>query len=388
MPKKNMTEYIKEISQKDSSFMKRFGSLKKIQKINGESLFRLLGFSYSASVDYWNYDYYFSFRNVFEGAGFIVEPAYPREIYPYYNSDRDYYIVKSPFERAKTRSTTELHLLLRAFIVLFLKKSRDTKIMNKFIDELSRNSKIQEIDAYRLKIFGEIYLKKEDLRLGTFYDVVARNLNSKKVRNKLSLTLINSLKDKNNCIDWKVFKNVLIFFEKLSIDEAPEQLRKIDFQITDKKKKLSYTGNTFGLDSLSPYNPYFDKSGNLKLNKKSSLNLKKNTRKAQKVLKKHIIVDNPQVVKKTDKGAPRRKKAIPNTLTHIKYLLKKNQWSSKEIEEYAKKIGLMKMKFVLEINEYCDEKYGDFLLLESESNFTINKYVLENFNDSKEDKAS
>ena len=385
--RKTQSDFIEEIRSKDSEFMKKFENCNTLKKVTGKDLFKPLGLDVGESEYDWylSFNYFYSFRNVFEKAGFIIEPAYPAEIYPYYGGE--YYIAKSPYEKARTRSSMELHLLLRAFIVFFLKENRDKNILNKFVDELAVNSKIQEIDVFRLKSYGAIFIKNKELRLRTFYSIVARNLISKKVRKKLALSVVNSLKNKSNCLEKKLFKNILTFFKKIDFNEAPEQLVVLDFQVTEKNKKYSFTGKTCGLNSLTPHNPYIDKSGNLKIDKKSVKNLEENTRKAQKVLKKHIKVDKLEEREIIKKKLPKKKSASANTFSHIKYLIRKNQWTAKEIEDYARKNGSMKMKFVLEINEYCDVNYGDFLLIEDENNFQINKYVLRSLNGSKENKT-
>ena len=388
MPRKKKSDFVDEITAKNSKFMKRFGNLKNLKKVHGNELFKTLGFYNNNSDDFWGYDYHYSFRGVFEGAGFIVEPAYPHEMYPYYNSHRDYYIAKSPYQKVRTRSTLQLHLILRAFMVSFLKQSRSQSSLDRFIDELKENSKIQEIDVFRLKSFGKIYLKNEELRLGTFYEVVARNLVSKKIRKGLPKTVINTIKDEKNYLDKKAFKNVLLFFNRLKIMEAAELLSGLDFIVVDKNKKYSFTGESLDLESLVPYNPYIDKNGNLKINKKSARKLKKNTSKAQKILRKHIKADENEVRSSPQKDTPQRLKLKFDLNIHLSNLIKKQHWTDKEIEEYAQKSGYMKMKLILEINQYCEEHFDDFLLLESGNGFKINEYILRGINDGKKNTAS
>lgn len=372
------------ISSTDSKFMKRYGNYKTLKKVSAKELFKHLGFyqnNPNDPYDFWGYHYHFSFRNVFEDAGFILEPTYPQEIYPYYYSDKDYYIVKSPFAKAKTRNTLQLHLILRAFTIIFLKSSRDKKTLNTFIDELSFHSKMQEIDKFRMQEFGKIFLNSKDLRLGTFYNIVARNITSKKIRKALPISIVNTLKDFNSTIDRKTFKNIMMFLEKLDIQEAKELLLKPHFIVTDKGKRYSYSGRSFNLkDSLISYNPYLDRNGNLKIDKKSIRTLKKNTSKAQKVLHKHIKIDESQKPKMTKRKQEENPTPKQNTHNYIKQIATKEFWSNKEIEDFAKKNGYMKMKFVLEINKYCDEQYNDFLLIDCENGFEVNKHIVRGLN--------
>lgn len=364
-------QMLKDVSRKDSLFMKRFGNISKFEKVMGQEILNNMGVSFH----YFEMVYHFSLRNVCEKAGFIIEPAYPSNSYSSLSGFQEYYILKSPFEKVKTRSTIVLHLLMKSFLSTFLKSSRDVNKLILFVEEMEKHFKIQAVDKYRLLEYGKILLKAKEIRLGTFYNIVSRHIVDVRMKEKLPIVLINSLKNPENSIDLKDFKEVMKLLDRLDLQGTVGVLNELDFSVLDGKKKLSFKGKSLKDYTLVPYNPYLDKAGQLKIDKKSVASLNVSTKKAQKVLSKILKSDDVEVVKEEK---PKTKGINTDlVLTYLKDLICKDSWTLSELDAYSKKKEIMRMKLILKVNEYTDEAYGDFLLVEENKKFLINKHIAE-----------
>ncbi len=364
-------QMLKDVSKKDSHFMKRFGNVSKFEKVMGQEILDKMGVRFHYFEMYYN----FSLRNVCEKAGFIIEPAYPVNSYNSLSGVQEYYILRSPFEKVKTRSTIVLHLLMKSFLATFLKNNRDVNKLIVFVEEMKKHFKIQDVDKYRLLEYGKILLKAKEIRLGTFYNIVSRHIIDAKMKEKLPIVLINSLKNPENSIDLKDFKEVVKLLDKLDLQGTVSVLNELDFSISAGKKKLSFKGKSLKDYALVPFNPYLDRKGQLKLDKKSVASLNVSTKKAQRVLSKILKSDDAEVVIVQKP----KTKDLSNDLvqTYLNDLICKDAWTLSELDAYSKTKDIMRMKLILKVNEYTDEVFGDFLLVEDNKKFLINKYIAE-----------
>lgn len=370
MPRKKASQILSEITKKNSMFMKRFGSITKFELVKGHEILERMG----VAVNDYEIVYNYSLRNICEKAGFIIEPAYPVDYYLGIAYFRKYYILKSPFEKAKTRNTILLHLLMKSFVSTFLKSSRCSNKLKEFVEEMDNQFKVNDVDKYRLIEYGKIVLNSKEVRLGTFYSIVKRNLTNKKIRNKLPIVFINVLKNIDGCVDFKEFKNIVKLLERLELDESINILNELDFTIKVKEKMFIFKGKTFKDYSLIPYNHFLDKSGGLKLNLKSIAELRVTTKKAQKLLGEILKIEEVEVPKSVNLKNKNVEKDILLS-SCLKKLITKDTWSHLELDEISKKMGVMSMKLIIRVNEYCDDTYGDFLLIEDGKDYFINKHV-------------
>ena len=65
----------------------------------------------------------------------------------------------------------------------------------------------------------------------------------------------------------------------------------------------------------------------------------------------------------------------------LKHIIQQNKWNKKVLRDKAKEYGLMVNAAISTINEWTEEKYGDYLIFENDSNFEINHLILEDINE-------
>ena len=110
--------------------------------------------------------------------------------------------------------------------------------------------------------------------------------------------------------------------------------------------------------------------------------IKSNTEKINSVLSK-IFIDEEE---KDYISMVQEEEEIEESLDakhslFLKDIIQQNKWNKKILRDKAKEFELMVNAAISKINKWTEEKYGDYLIFENDSNFEINHLILEDMNE-------
>ena len=259
---------------------------------------------------------------------FGIDLAYSDNDYSISEVEQIYSLVSENFLK---RDIEKKHLKLR----VELYKSFKPK-MNGVFKKLSKSLGLNE-----LKILSD-YLIRVALADGVF-----TKEEDKKIRTSLSkLGLEDSyIKD---------------LYEKFGINEISENV------------ELRHGGERKQKGSIIP-----KQQREIILDKDKLSQLAEDTRKVKSVLSEIITVEEREEAHLPQEEIEEVDLTLDEKhLTFLKQVIQKNEWEKKELREIAKGCGLMVNAAISKINEWSEEKYGDYLVYE-EDRYHIQSDVLE-----------
>ena len=178
-------------------------------------------------------------------------------------------------------------------------------------------------------------------------------------------------------------KKIKGFLSKLGVKESDIEKIYKEFGISEtfKNIELKASQNNTQKGSLIP------KTNEVVLDQKKLDQIKSDTEEVKLILSEIIAEeenDDISIVKEVEE--------IENELDSkywpfLKIIIQKNKWDKKSLKNKAKEHRFMVNAAISEINEWTEEKHGDYLVFENDDNFEVNTLILENIKNDK-NKAS
>ncbi len=227
------------------------------------------------------------------------------------------------------------------------------------------------LEFEHLKLRVELY-KTQKPNISGILKKISENLETKNLETLSSYLVGVALSDGHFTNEEN--KKIKRFLSKLGVKESYIEKIYKHFGINEtfKNVELKESQNNIQKGSIIP------KKNEVILDQKKLNQIKLDTEKVKLILSEIIAEeenDNISIVREVEE--------IENELDNkywpfLKIIIQKNKWDKKSLRDKATEHRYMIYDAISKINEWAEEKHGDYLVFENDDNFEVNTLILEN----------